>query len=201
MRRNSTSISVSDDSTTSIDHSNSILIRTSENRRDVSCVGQTIYLNQNNFLEELSDIKEGFTYCLNTVIDLDGFEISIPTYGLNIHGMNGLGGFTDSTNGHSMFKSEGDGSGDVTINGLNLTQSGDDTVIFHIWAIDQFNDFTFTRNVIDASSCGAVYGYDELKEAKNLPLNYKIRFIYKDDLETYYRYTEEFKAGYTTIYP
>lgn len=159
---------------------------------DKSCEGKTIYIDQSDYLEELSNIKEGFKYCIDSVIDLEGFEIIVPSFGLNLHGMSSAAGLTDSTNGHSMFKSEGDGSGDVTINGLNLTQSGDDTVIFHIWAIDQFNDFTFTRNVIDASSCGAVYGYDELREAKNLPLNYKIRFIYKDDLEIYYRYTEAF---------
>tara|TARA_R110000803_G_scaffold209155_2_gene278440 strand:- start:476 stop:1015 length:540 start_codon:yes stop_codon:yes gene_type:complete len=159
---------------------------------DKSCEGKTIYIDQSDYLEELSNIKEGFKYCIDSVIDLEGFEIIVPSFGLNLHGMSSAAGLTDSTNGHSMFKSEGDGSGDVTINGLNLTQSGDDTVIFYIWAIDKFNDFTFTRNVVDASSCGVVYGYDELKEAKNLPLNYKIRFMYKDDLETYYRYAEAF---------
>ena len=191
MRRNSTSINTTNPSyTLDVDHGSSILIRTNENRRDVSCVGQTIYLYQSNFLEELSDIKEGVKYCLDSMIDLQGFEISVPTFGIDIHGINDVAGFTDSTDDHTMFVCQEEGAGDIILKRLTLQQSGANSCLFYIWANGIHKDFTFQNNNAENTlSMGTILEYDELITTKNLPDN-RLRFEYLEEGELRTRYTD-----------
>ena len=135
---------------------------------DKSCEGsKTIYVDQSDYLEELSNIKEGFTYCIDSLIDLNGFEIVIPSYGLHLHGMSNAAGLTDSTDEHTMFKSEGEGSGNITITNLNLTQAGSNSALFWLWSQDSFNDFALELSVMSVVSFGAIYNFDTVNELKN----------------------------------
>lgn len=179
MRRNETTSNSSSGLSSELNQSNSISVRRSSTRRDVNNESGKIYIYQDNVQEVLGGfVDPTMEFLVDSLIDLGDLEITIPEGGICLTGLTDEAGFISASDGHTMFKSEGIGSGEIKITGLDLTQTGNDSALFYLWSDDQWNDFTFQRNVMNVQSAGVAYGYDQLVVNKNLPLDERIRFVY-----------------------
>ena len=136
-RRNSTTVSTSNDNSTfNLDHGDSIGIRNSNKSIDKSCIDGKVYLYQDNVVEELTGNIDPRGYCMDTIIDIQDLEITIPSTGILIHGMMGsTSGLITSSDNHTMFKSQSEqiGSGDITLQNLTISSSGSNSKVFNVY--------------------------------------------------------------------